>query len=172
MRTLLTQGKAQPCYGLLGPRKPEAYALNLPGVKKPVYVLGPYLVATGGCDLVQPYDLILDLIEKYAAKGHVLLEGVLVSSSYGRVGQLMERWGQEAVMAFMTTTLEQCITNVQKRRDARDDKREFDPTNLTSKFHSIVKSREKMEAEKKVRVVELTMKDGPKQVLALLKGAK
>lgn len=159
-------------YGVLGPRMPEALELQLVGVSKPVFVLGSYHVSSGGCDQVQPYDLILDLIRKYAAKGHVLFEGVLVSSSYGRVGRLMEEWGQEAVMAFMDTPLEQCIENVQKRRDGRGDARPFNPHNLTTKYNQIAKSIDKIAAEGKLRVVRLQFGKGLEQVLELLRSAE
>ena len=159
-------------YGLLGHRTPEAYELRIEGVKKPVYVLGGYDLPTGGCDLIQPYDLLLDLLPKYAAKGHVLFEGVIVSSSYGRVGRLMEEWGQEAVMAFLDTPLETCIKNVEGRRAAKKDVRPFDPTNLTTKYNQIVKSKEKIAAEGKLRVATLNYGNGLEQVLELLRSAK
>lgn len=166
---LLKVGSPVPLYGLLGPRMPEAYRLTLEGVEPPVFVLGPYHVASGGLDQVQPYDLNLDLINKYAPKGHVVFEGVLVSSSYGRVGRLMEEHGQNAVMAFLTTSLEQCISNVQKRRDARADARPFDPKNLTTKYNQIVSSKAKIREAGKLRVVDLEPLTALQQVLGLLK---
>lgn len=163
--------KKIPIYGALGPRMPEAYELVLTGVKRPVFILGSYEIPTGGCDLIQPYDIILDLITKYAARGHVILEGALVSSSYGRVGQLMEQWGQDSIMAFLDTPLETCIANVEGRRKVRGDVRPFDPKNLTSKFNQIGKSRIKMEAEGKLRTVTLNYGKGSEQILTLLREA-
>lgn len=161
----------QPIYGVLGPRIPEGYELRIKGVKKSVYVLGGYELPTGGCDLIQPYDLILELLRKYAPKGHVVFEGVLVSSSYGRVGLLMEEWGQEAVMAFLDTPLETCIKNVEVRRKARGDERPFNPANLTSKYNQILKNRERIAANGKLRVVLLNYGRGLEQALDLLRGA-
>ena len=169
---LKSASKKTAIYGVLGPRAPEAYGLTLKGVKKPVYVLGAYEIPTGGCDLIRPYDLILELIRKYAAKGHVIFEGVLVSSSYGRVGQLMEEWGQEAVMAFLDTPLETCIKNVEGRRKVRGDDRQFDPKNLTTKYNQIVKSKEKIAEAGKLRVETLNYGRGAEQVLELLRSAK
>lgn len=163
---------AHPIYGVLGPRRPEAYIITIPKVKKPVYLLGPYLTATGGVDNVQPYDLILTLLEQYSAKGHVVFEGVLVSSSYGRVGAFMERFGQEAVMAFLTTSLEDCLKGVQARRNTRDDTRPFNPANATSKYLGIAKSKIKIVAEGKVRVIDLDPDKGLETILALLRSAK
>ena len=165
---LLKLKPALPIFGVLGTKRPEAYRLKLEGLSKPIYVLGPYHVASGGCDQIQPYDLILDLLGKYAPKGHVVFEGVIVSSSYGRVGRLMETYGKEAVMAFLSTPLEDCIKNVQKRRDAKADARPFNPANLTSKYNQIVGSRVKMLAEDKLRVVDLLPETALAQILALL----
>ena len=166
---LLKLGPAGPVYGVLGPKRPEAYLVRYGEYgKQRLHVLGPYHVPSGGVDQVQPYDLILELIEKYAPRGHVVFEGVLVSSSYGRVGRLMETYGQQAVMAFLSTSLEDCIKNVQKRRDARADAKPFNPANLTTKYHQIVKSRVKMLAEGKVRVVDLHPETALEQVVSLL----
>ena len=171
VRAFLAQFNGVPIYGLLGTKQPEAYELAVPKVARPVFVLGPYLTPTGGCDRIQPYDKILDLIEKYAARGHVLFEGVIVSSSYGRVGRLLEKWGQEAVMAFLTTSLEDCLKNVQKRRNARDDAREFNPKNTTSKYNQILKSRTTIAEAGKLRVVDIDPNKGLAQVLSLLREA-
>lgn len=172
VRAFIERYSGKPLFGLLGPKRPEAYALcPIPGVTKPVYVLGSYHVESGGLDQVQPYDLVLDLIEKYAPKGHVLFEGVIVSSSYGRVGRLLERWGQDAVMGFLTTSLEECIERVKKRRATRGDNRPFDPTNLTGKFNSVAKSKIKIAAEDKVRVVDIDKYEGFLDVLKLLQEA-
>lgn len=170
-RKLLELSAAKPIYGLLGPSRPEAYEGHLPEISKPIYVLGPYVTPTGGCDNVQPYDVILDLLRKYAPKGHVVFEGVIVSSSYGRVGRLMEGYGQEAVMAFLDTSLEKCIENVKDRRGAKADTREFNPENLTSKYYGIAKSKDKIIAEGKLRVVELNFGKGLEQVIELLRSA-
>jgi hypothetical protein len=170
VKTILCHYRGLPIFGLLGPKRPEAYSLRIPGVAKPVFILGPYHVASGGADQIQPYDLILDLLEKYAVQGHVLFEGVIVSSSYGRVGRLMERWGQEAVMAFLTTPLEQCIENVKKRRAEKGTDKEFNPKNLTSKFNQIKGSREKILAAGKLRVIDLDM-GATAEIVELLRNA-
>lgn len=164
--------KSTPKYGVLGARKPEAYELRIKGVKQPVFLLGSYHIWSGGCDQIQPYDLILVLIEKYAAQGHVLFEGVLISSSYGRVGQLMERWGQDAVMAFLDTPLETCIANVERRRQARGDRRPLNPHNLTSKFNQISKSKNKIAGSGKLRVEDVSSTDGAELILKLLRSAR
>ena len=171
VRSVLEKFGGKPIYGALGPKRPEAYECKVPKVKKPVYILGPYLVATGGCDMVRPYDTTLDLIERYGAQGNVLFEGVLISSSFGRVGELMSKWGQEAVCAFMDTPLEVCINHVKKRRAAKKDVRDFDPKNVIIKFKQVEISRRSITAAGRVRVVDLNMKTGHDALLKLFRSA-
>ncbi|HVX90251.1 MAG TPA: hypothetical protein VHC20_01285, partial [Candidatus Paceibacterota bacterium] len=74
-------------------------------------------------------------------------------------------------MAFLTTSLEDCLKNVQKRRDLRADTRVYDPSNTISKFTSIMRSKPKMLEEKKVRVEDLDPNTGVEQVISWLKEA-
>lgn len=171
MRSILDQYKGQPVFGLLGVRRPEAYKLTVKGVAKPVFILGSYHTHSGGCDQIQPYDLILDLIRKYVERGHVLFEGVIVSSSYGRVGRLMEEYGQEAVMLFLATSLEDCLKNVQKRRTERGDDRTYNPANTISKFNQIAGSKGQMLKDAKLRVVDATSDKAKVVIEALLRKA-
>ena len=84
-----------------------------------VFVLGPYQTATGGCDRIQHYERIPPLIQNPAARGHVIFEGVIVSSTYGQVGALLQRWGKQAVMLTLDTPLEECVRRVNVRRGPR-----------------------------------------------------
>ena len=119
VRALFQQGTVKRIYGVLGLRQPEAYQLRFPECAADVFVLGPYQTATGGCDRIQHYERIPPLIEKYAARGHVIFEGVIVSSTYGQVGALLERWGKQAVMLTLDTPLEECVRRVNVRRGPR-----------------------------------------------------
>jgi hypothetical protein len=169
VRELMDAGKVSPIHGALGVRNPEAYRVLLPGVKQPLYVLGPYNVECGGCDRIIPYDLIIALIDKYAARGNVLFEGVIVASVYGRVGEQLERYRDRAVVAYLPTTLEECIARVQKRRDERGDARPFNPRNLTSKYKTIARWRERMIEEGKLKVIDLPSTGAAKVLLELLR---
>ena len=73
IRALMEIASFRPLYGLtFGPSHPQAYVGALPGVGGNVVVLGRYDIPCGGCDAIQPFDLIPPLIEKYAARGHVI----------------------------------------------------------------------------------------------------
>ena len=172
VRKVMAQAKScAPIYGGLGPRAPEAYALGFDGVEKLTFLLGPYHVPTGGADSIQPYDLILELIEKYAARGNVLFEGVIVSSSYGRVGTLMEKWGKDSVFLFLNTPLETCIARVEKRRSEKGVPRKpLDPTNLTYKYKQCLRGQEAARERGTVRVESASSDDAPDLILRLLRG--
>lgn len=170
--TMLDQYKACPIYGALGPRLPEAYELWLPKCEKPTYVLGPYLTVCGGCDRLIPYDLILTLLVKYAKRGHVVFEGVIVGSVYGRVGRLLESWKKEAVIVWLDTSLEECIRRVEERRGERGDSRPFNPKNLTYKYNQILATVKKVTEDDILRSVTISSDDALKAILKLLQGSR
>jgi hypothetical protein len=170
VRTLFDQCKPKPIYSLLGHRRPEAYMLKLPKVKEPLYVLGPYLIGSGGCDGIQPYDLILDLIEKYAVKGHVLFEGVIVTSVYGRIGAMLEQWGKDSVFLFLDTPLEECIKRIESRRKRGRDDRLI--KNVSAKYQSAVRVREKVGADGIMQAITVSTDEAPKMIAQLLQRAK
>jgi hypothetical protein len=83
VRNLMTQCGCKPIHGALGLHLPEAYLLMLP---HPVYVIGPYTTPCGGCDRILPFALVPRLIKQYSQRGHVILEGLLMSTCYGEIG--------------------------------------------------------------------------------------
>jgi hypothetical protein len=138
VRALLRRAEGtQAIYGAhFGFRMPEAQTLRLAGIKQPVFLIGPYgSDGCDGCDRIQPYALIPPLIEKYAARGHVVFEGLLISSCRGVIGEILERYEQNAVMLFLDTSLETCLQRIEARsgkpRDARLIK------NVSGKYRSI-----------------------------------
>jgi hypothetical protein len=140
VRALMALCPHKPIYGVLGPRRPEAYALMLP---YPVYVLGPYLTPCGGCDCVQPFALIPKLIERHAQRGHVVFEGLLLSTFFGEIGRLlMETYADSRVM-FLDTPLDVCIKRVEARRAAAGNPKPFDPKLLIEKYNTIARLRPK-----------------------------
>lgn len=169
VRNLFAEGKVRPIKARLGPRLPEAYELTLPKCK-PTFVLGPYETVCGGCDRLIPFDLIPVMISEYAKKGHVIFEGVIISSVFGQVGTLMEQHGKDAVMLFLDTSLEECINRVQNRRDGRDDDRDFDPSNLALKYRSNERVKEKVKAAGIIKAVTANSTDAHKIILKLLQG--
>lgn len=170
VRSVLERFPHKPIYGILGPKKPEAYQLAL-SKQKFLYLLGPYHTPAGGADCIQPYENIPVLVEKYAAKGHVLFEGVLISKSKGTVGICLEQWGKQAVLLFLDTSLEECIRSVEQRRTDRDDGRKFNPKNLTEAFKAVQRVRKTLLNEGILRIVDVSRESASQVILKLLKEA-
>ena len=159
----------RPLYGAaLGPRWPEAYQLKFRQSNTETFVLGPYNLPTGGCDRIQPYTLIVPLIEKYAERGHVVFEGVLIAGCWGKVGGLLERWKHHAVVVFLDTALDVCIERVRARRLERGDGRSFNPKRLIAKHRTIARLKQKIESAGLVPTLSVSSERAATVVINLL----
>ena len=152
--------------------KPDGYEVDLPNGDT-LFVVGPYHTACGGCDAIQPYARILDLIN-YGAQtcDHVLLEGALVSSSYGTVGNLLNHYATvqstPAVFAFLDTTLETCLDRIKQRRAAKGNFEPLNPTNTAVKFDNVARTKQQMaKLGSSVRIVDIDHRKPTQQVLRL-----
>jgi hypothetical protein len=116
VKKFLAEFPQQPLFAALGPKYPEAYKLTLPR-NVHLYVLGPYHSRTGGIDALsgRGFDQVLRLLDKYKAKGHVLFEGVVISTSFGSVGAWLEKNKKESIVAFLDTPLEVCLSSIRQR---------------------------------------------------------
>src|SRR5262249_12218898 len=133
---VLAQCPHKPIYGALG-RLPEAYAL----CARQAFVIGPYTTECGGCDRVLPFALVPQLIQKYAQQGHVVFEGLLISTCYGVIGRLLEE--HDSRLLFLDTPLDVCIARVEARRRAAGNFRPFNPKLLIEKYNTIIRLRDK-----------------------------
>lgn len=159
--------------------RPKGYAVSLPGDTW-LYVVGPYHTACGGCDAVQPYSLILDEIARGVRTcGDVLLEGALVSSSYGSVGHLMNAYAtstvpglehhapHDAAFAFLDTPLDTCLERIKQRRAAKGNFEPLNPKNTAVKFENVARTKVQMaKLGSKVRIVDI---DHTRPVMQVLK---
>lgn len=108
----------------LGPvKRPEAYKLTMPNLVSPLYILGSYENTCGGMDGISSVQDQIDLIHKYAALGHVVYEGLLMSTYHGKLGEAMNCYGNNHVWAFLDTPIDVCIDRIKQRRlEAGNDK--------------------------------------------------
>ena len=144
VRALMEMGSFRPVYDVrFGLRRPEAYVGTLPGVERDVFILGPYDNPSGGCDSIPTYDLVVEMLQKYGNRGHVIFEGFLISTCWGAVGDALERGGRDAAVLFLTTPLEVCIARVKARRAAASNFRPFNPNLLTQKHATIARLKDK-----------------------------
>lgn len=152
--------------------RPDNYRVDVPWLRKPIYVVGGYEKACGGCDAIQPYSEIWPRVEWFAEAGHVLFEGALVSSSYGSIGRSSERYGEDYVFAFLDTPLRVCLDRIALRRAARGDARPVDPRNTEGKYTSVLASAVKIQKEFGRRVVWLNYRAALPQLLGLFRSAE
>lgn len=167
VKTLIDRYNALPVGDVFN-KKSLGYVLTLSWLDHDVYVVGSYETACGGCDAIQPYADIWPRVEHYAAMGHVLFEGALVSSSYGNIGRSSEAYGNDFVFAFLDTPLSVCLERIAARRRARGDERPVDPKNTAFKHAACLKSIPKIRDEFKRRVVVVDHRKAVAQILGLL----
>ena len=150
--------------------KPEAYVCQLPNLITPLAILGSYKNNCGGMDSY-PSDApsIIKLIDFYRQSGvHVFFEGLLLSTYYGGVGKHMEKFGDNAIFAFMDTPVIVCLDRVVDRREAQGSKNKFNPQNTIDKHNTITHLRDKC-IQNGRRVVDIKYNEDPfKQITYLL----
>lgn len=174
-------GKSHTVHHLFGEHPPhEAYQVEHEGhlaivqetrvADLSVFVLGEYDKVCGGCDGIPTQDLIQLCVEEFADKGTVILEGLLVSHTFGR-------WNDLAVklhpipykFLFLDTPEQTCIDRVLARRKAKGNDKEYDPKNLVKDWYQ-----NRRVAEKLVHagrdVTWLNHQTAPMDVLRMLRG--
>ena len=166
VRELMKLGPVSEFYGELGSRRPEAYELLLPQVDTSVFILGSYDNQCGGCDLFKNPKQLIRLIKTYAARGHVLFEGAMVSTMYGSVGEALEAWGRDVVFIFLDTPLVECMRRIEDRLAERSRGRLLH--NMRIKFLSIEDAFNRIVAEDKMRVTIASPEKAIKLILDLL----
>ena len=123
VKQLMAQAICKPIYGTFGPKFPEAYQLTpkdtLPWIEdKPLYIIGPYHSPTGGIDAIsgRGLELVIGLLDKYVSKGHMLFEGMMISTAFGSIGEWLEKHKAEAIVAVLDTPLEVCLNSLRGRQ--------------------------------------------------------
>lgn len=80
-------------------------------------VLGRYNVASGDADRITPRQLAFDLIERWATKGDVFYEGLLIANEVTRTVVLHRTHPTHVV--FLDTPLDQSLAAINARRALR-----------------------------------------------------
>lgn len=129
-RGLMAKAKKLYFYG--EEKRPQAYELHM-GWKAPLYILGPYTNTCGGMDAISDFMEQESLLKYYADEGHVFYEGLLISTYYGAMGKLTEKWGNEHVFAFLNTPMELCIERIKARRLERGNTKPLNEENTRNR---------------------------------------
>ena len=120
------------------------HLLWLPEIEEPVYLIGNYAVNTGGVDSINDINAITSIIDVLHKKGHVVFEGLLISTYYGHLGQHSKQYGDAYIYAFLDTPEEVCVDRVMKRREAAGIVREYNPIPAKEKFRMVERVRDKV----------------------------
>lgn len=158
-------------FGARGDR-PLVYKLTLPNGRKPLFIIGPYRTQCGGCDAITGYqDVLPPLLDRYAAKGNVLFEGLLISGGYGSVGQALGSLrdkGHRVVFALLDTPLEVCLDRIAARRAQRGVTEPLNPRNTEQKYKAAHGSQVKIAEVYKHECTMVPYRQATRFVLGLL----
>jgi hypothetical protein len=103
-----------------------------------LYVVGDYSrPGCGGVDTIPNYTQTMEAVEEFHSRGHVLYEGLLLSTYYGAAGKWTEKWGDDHMFAFLDTPAVTCLDRVQERREKAGSKNKFNPQ-LTLDKHATI----------------------------------
>lgn len=136
------------------------------------FVMGRYETQCGGWDALSyrgSHADLEDMCIQAAAKGHVIFEGLTVSSSYTRWLNVSKAYPGQMVFAFMDTPEEVCYERILARNGGREPKRDAKGlADYNHKFRNCVVQSAKLEAMGE-RVVWLSSDDrGYNKLLELL----
>ena len=99
--------------------KGKVWAYCLSGCASPTFVLGRYTAGTqtGGCDTIKSTGTVYVQLEKLAARGNVLLEGLVLSGTYGPLVAMASCHPEyRFIFIALSTSLQKCILRVMRRR--------------------------------------------------------
>lgn len=121
----------------------------VPGRKQPLYyvheefpiiVLGHYESPCGGCDTIGSARAVYDLIQATQPTDLVLCEGLLLSEDVKWTSQM-----KEVRCIFLSTSLEECLKNVQKRRMEAGNEKPLNPSNTSNRVVTIERAKRRLE---------------------------
>lgn len=157
IRQFMERYEATPLHDANG--KEEGYECN--GGSN-AYVVGRYTTACGGCDTIKTQQETKDRVDRYAVRGNVLFEGILVSTIYGPWLQFSrERGGM--LWAFLNTPLDICLERIQIRNGGRPVKED----QVAGKWSSMerIKSRAVADGE---RIIVLNYRNALEELVTAL----
>lgn len=132
-------------------------------------VIGKYTNACGGCDTVKTQADIVARVEYFTQLGfNVWLEGLIMSTIYGTVGEYSEKFGDNWVFAYLDTPIEKCIQRIKARRKKAGQDKPLNETNTRTRVRTIERNRE-IVASKGRRVVVLPHNNALEPLLKIIR---
>ena len=162
--------------------KPVIIAYYIPEFH--TYVIGSYHTVCGGCDKMDGLqkklvsikgldnvpsvqDLTVEIIERYAKKGNVLYEGLLISGIWGRYKELSDKLGN-VIWLFLDTPLSVCLERTNKRRRLKGNTEPVNPKKTTEKHRSCIRHQQMCEVAN-IKYEVLNYKKAYKQLISIFK---
>jgi hypothetical protein len=135
-------------------------------------IIGKYERVCGGCDGIKEADEVVRRIKLFSTiYRYVILEGILVSHTYGRYAALatqLREGGVPYVFCFIDTPRDVCVQRVLNRRAEAGNTKPFNPANL-DRDHATVWGKLRHKARQDGHaVVELDHRDPLRGLLPLL----
>lgn len=135
------------------------YKYKHPEVETPIYILGSYTNVCGGLDTISAASQVMDLIDRLHPEGHILMEGLLASTYYGKMGEHSQQFKDDYIYVFLNTPIEECIERVRKRRERAKETRPFNDQLTRDKWDTITALQKKLISWGTHRVETLDWKD-------------
>jgi hypothetical protein len=147
------------------------YMFRIKGCQRPWAVLGKYTVACGGTDTLKSTGEAIELAQEYSDRGfNVWLEGMLISTFYGKVGEFSESFGNRWIFAYLDTPLEVCLERILARRAAKGNTNPFDPEKQVAPRHpQIARTRRTIEEVHGRRTLTLPWKDPLTELMKIIR---
>lgn len=137
--------------------------------KKPFAILGRYNNVCGGCDTIKTQEQIIWRVEDYVKSGYnIWLEGLILSTIYGSVGEYSEKFGDRWVFAYLQPPIEECIRRIQARRRAAGNLKPLNEDNTRKRVATIERNKQIVLGHGR-RVVELDWRDPLPALLKIIR---
>jgi hypothetical protein len=125
-------------WGLDAEPKLSDYRVVITGCQREWIVLGRYENTCGGCDTIKTYAEVIERVGFYSTEGYnVWLEGLMLSDTYGQVGEYSQLYGKDWLYFYLDTPLDVCLARVQQRRDADGNTKPFNGDLLCQNIRSV-----------------------------------
>jgi len=157
------------------PKKHWGYQVDLSteGITQPLYVIGSYQNTCGGTDGISTQEEIAERALAAHPRGHVLLEGLLLSKvGPGAITTQMLKPTGSYVAAILDTPLATCLQRVQDRRNARGEDKPFNPKNTISAHKSTYDACVNLHKVGGVKIITIDHTDAFNETLEVIRKAE
>ena len=135
----------------------------------PLAIVGRYEANCGGVDTLSGAAEAIKWVEAAHPFAHVIYEGLLQSTYYGRMGTWSQQYGDDFIYALLNTPETVCMDRLHARREKNGTKRPLNVPQAQEKYWTVRRAFDKAK-EHGHRCVELQWDgDTSGQILELLK---